>query len=156
MVACTIGVGEDRYALYAKKSAEQVHKHTGLETYVLGNAEIDRVWADMKLNGIVTDKEKSCFLKYYIFDLLPFAEDILYHDADWCCISDWNPVEFKGRQELIVVRDRTWHLQDDPQCWTKLGNFGDQWSYFNAGFMIMNRQEPLSINEVCKEGIPYD
>ena len=91
------------------------------------------------------------FLKLFLFDLVE-AEDILWFDADYGCLSPWEPREgYDGT--FTAVRDRTALLleADDVRSASIM-------NYFNTGFFIANRTRHRALFEQAREqwrGIPW-
>ena len=126
MIAVTVGAGGHReLAEESARSLYQLVEHP-MEVRVLGEAE-------MGLLGV----EDPALLRFKLFDLFPEHDDILYFDADWCCLQKWCPEALSG-PELVVVRDinHSVHVQEDCAVHGNL----DVDRYFNSGFMILNRQ----------------
>lgn len=144
MVGATIGYG-DLYEGYAKVAAAAFEKHTGLQVHVFGAKEIDIVAARADFPVTGSQHEKACVFKWWLFDLLPDADSIVYFDADYMTVSDWDPGVFKGSDKLVVVRDRTEMLKDLRYC-----HASDYLSYFNAGFYISNRQHHHQLFKDCR------
>src|SRR5205085_829647 len=98
MIAVTIGIGPV-YAEMAERAAERVRAHTGLPTYVLGQAEFER-WIPAR--HIAQWGPLACMaLKFHLFDIFPETDDVLYFDADLVFLRPWDPRAFAGSSRFL-------------------------------------------------------
>lgn len=106
-------------------AAESVRARTGLETRILGAAEM-----------VKYQKRLPHHLKFKLFEAFPEAESILYFDADTIFLQDWQPQQFAGRAEIVCIRDRGEKkcVQEEAK---KAGVATE--AYFNSGLFIVNR-----------------
>ena len=130
MIAVTIGVGPE-FEKFAAWSAAKVEKHLGLKTYVLGEQYIK--YANSP--GADSDMaQKSSCLKFLLFKIFPNADRIMFFDADWRPVRDFNIYDYVPNEDaLYFCKD------DDPE---KLGErYGlDKDRYFNAGWFVASRK----------------
>ena len=128
-VAVTIGIGE--HLAYAKKSAEYVRKHLGLETRIITDEHLHLAL------DLPTLKERIWTLKYKIWDIFPDLDFIMYHDCDWRPVRKFDVMDFiPDPNDLYFCRDRqNDHIEELEQ------NYGlDPNTYFNAGWFVANRK----------------
>lgn len=90
--AFTVAVGSP-YSEVAIASQECVRENTGLETTVLGEDSF-------RASGL----DHPAALRLQMFDI--FEEEVLfYFDADWICLSRWDPLKDGASRALIACRD---------------------------------------------------
>jgi len=92
MIGVTIGIGPVHEAI-AKISAKCFLEMTGLDVLILGEKEL-------KQSGLT----HPASLKLKAFDFVD-DDDILYFDADWFCIKNWNPLIFNNSKLITVCND---------------------------------------------------
>ena len=90
MIAVTIGVG-DEFEKFAKWSARKVEKHLGLKTYVLGEQFLQ--YANSPGWEMDMAQKSSC-IKFLLFKIFPNADRIMYFDADWRPVRDFNIYDY--------------------------------------------------------------
>lgn len=139
MLAVTIGVGPV-YGDMARHAAARVRALTGLETTILGDAELARC-----VPRSVVEKGgpmSAAALKFMVFELFPEEEDILYFDSDLMFLRPWSPQRFAGSTALVVVRD-LWFL-DHVRHESALAEIPED-VYFNFGLFIANRSHHAAL-----------
>lgn len=92
MIGVTIGINPIYEAL-AILSARCLKETTGLETLVLKEK-------DLLKSGFA----HPAALKLILFDLVK-DDDVLYFDADWFSIQNWNPLKFQNTGLLTACND---------------------------------------------------
>jgi lipopolysaccharide biosynthesis glycosyltransferase len=145
MIGVTIGIG-DKYKLYAEKAAEAFKKNTGLDVFILDEKHLDFYLPEIESKGIEYLNEKTWYLKFKIFDILPTVDSYVYFDCDWHNIAEWHPLQFEGSPYFWCVRDRIWNEAVREQA-KKLGL--QESEYFNAGFYIVNRKYHKGLMDYC-------
>lgn len=145
MIGVTIGIG-DKYLEYAYRAALAFKAHTGLDSYIITDNEFNQYLSEIESQDIKWFNEKTWYLKFKIFDLLPEVSNYVYFDSDWNCINEWNPLEYADKSEFICVKDRVWNADVMAQA-KKLGI--PEKEYFNGGFYIVNRQNHYELMQHC-------
>ena len=92
MIGVTIGIGETHYKL-ALAAAKCLKKRTGLNTYIVTDKDFSK-------SGL----SHPAAMKFKIFELCKY-ENILYYDADWFCLNNWDPVKFCNSANIIACHD---------------------------------------------------
>ena len=130
MIAVTIGVG-DEFEKFAKWSARKVEKHLGLKTYVLGEQFLQ--YANSPGWEMDMAQKSSC-IKFLLFKIFPNADRIMYFDADWRPVRDFNIYDYvPDENNLYFCRD------DDPEKLGEKYGLGKD-RYFNAGWFVASRK----------------
>jgi hypothetical protein len=144
-VAVTIGIGD--HLAYAKKSAEYVRKHLGLETRIITDEHLHLAL------DLPTLAEKVWTLKYKIWDIFPDLDFIMYHDSDWRPVRDFDLMDFlPDPNDLYFCRDRqNDHIQGLEQ---KYGL--KPFTYFNAGWFVANRKHKALFDHCYNNYRSYD
>ncbi len=130
MIAVTIGVGKE-FNEFAKWSAAKVKKHLGLETYVLDDQFLK--YSNSPGYDMDIGQKASC-MKFLLFKIFPNADRIMYFDADWRPVKNFNIYDYvPDENNLYFCRD------DDPE------KLGEQYGlgkdrYFNAGWFVASRK----------------
>ena len=138
MIAVTIGVG-DEFEKFAKQSARKVEKHLGLKTYVLGEQFLQ--YANSPGWEMDMAQKSSC-IKFLLFKIFPNADRIMYFDADWRPVRDFNIYDYvPDENNLYFCRD------DDPEKLGEKYGLGKD-RYFNAGWFVASRKH-ASLFEEC-------
>lgn len=151
MVAITIGVGEE-HNFYAHEAARRMRKYTGLDTYILDDNHM-KEYGSHPVFKLADPKKCEChYIKFFIWDILPNENDILYFDCDYCALREFQPDLYldyglwaSPTNALLTVRDRTSELQPHKQ------NIATVLHYFNAGFFIARRDRHQGLAELCKK-----
>jgi hypothetical protein len=122
MLAVTIGVG--KYAEMALHAAAAVRRHTGLETFIIGDEQFGG-------SGLTVPHH----LKFRLFDLVD-ADQLMYFDADLVPLNPWDPKSVADPQAITAVRDRVdSNVRGDAE---RAGvRFED---YFNSGLFMISRR----------------
>ena len=84
-----------------------------------------------------THVSKTSLLKYYIADVLPELDKVLYIDSDVLVLHDLNELfntDIEGKY-LAVVKDPSWFFENKHVLELNLEERG---FYFNSGVMLMN------------------
>jgi hypothetical protein len=92
MIGITIGVG-DLYKKVAETSAEFLKQHTGLNSIIIDSEQ----FMESKLSH-------PAALKLKLFDFTN-EENILYFDADWFLVNNWDPTIFQNNKNIIACHD---------------------------------------------------
>jgi hypothetical protein len=144
-VAVTIGIGD--HLSYAKKSAEYVRKHLGLETRIITEEHLHLAL------DLPTLAERVWTLKYKIWDIFPDLDFIMYHDSDWRPVRDFDIMDFlHDPNDLYFCRDRqNDHIQGLEQ---KYGL--KPFTYFNAGWFVANRKHKALFDHCYNNYRSYD
>ena len=132
MTAITIGTGY--YAEMARHAARRLTEMTGLHSVVITDT-------DFAASGL----RHPLHLKFHLFDFVDDA-DVLYFDADLVCLTAWDPKQFLGSDGIVAVRDRM--MSDVRRDAQRMGLAPED--YFNAGFLIVNRERHRSYFEVAE------
>ena len=144
MIGVTIGIGEKHYR-YAQHAAMHFERNSGLKAHILTDDHYKEVRGHPVFRCTDDEKERICFLKFFLYDFFPEEKGIVYFDCDWQMLRKF---EFNLHWRLLVVRDRTEHLLRDKEV-----KASDHFNYFNAGFMVSNvDHRPLF--ERCKQDTP--
>lgn len=108
-----------------------MRKHSMIPTHVLTDEHFNE-YKSHPVFKLADLPHTACFyLKFFLFDIFHKEEEILYFDADYCALRDFNPYQFGSG--LCAVRDRTSVLEPHiSYCGTIL-------NYFNAGFIKADR-----------------
>lgn len=147
MIGVTIGIGS-KYLNYAETAAKAFNTHTGLDTFIITEEHLKAYLPEIESQGIEWLNEKTWYLKFKVFDILPDIENYVYFDSDWHCINDWNPVEFADSPMFTCVKDRVWN----PDVMKHAKRLGiPEKEYFNAGFYIVNRKKHYRLMQYCCE-----
>jgi hypothetical protein len=101
MIGITIAIGETFQNL-ARVSSKCVEEMLNIKTIILTEKDFDK-----------NELKHPTALKLKIFDLIE-DENILYFDADWFCVNEWDVSNFQNKSELIICRDFTTQ-NDFPQ-----------------------------------------
>ena len=113
-------------ARMAELAAKSCHRHTGLETYILGEDAVRR-------HGVAGPH----FLKFKLFEEFPNAETILFFDADTIFLRAFDPALLAERPEWTCVcepENSPWITEDAVRA----GIATEE--YFNSGFFIAHRR----------------
>lgn len=92
MIGVTIGIGPFYNAL-AKLSAKCFNETTGLDAIILTEKEFQK-----------TQLLHPAALKLKIFDFVK-NDSVLYFDADWFSIKQWNPTIYENDEKIIACHD---------------------------------------------------
>lgn len=92
MICITIGIGPIHESL-ARISARCLQEMTGLDVLILGEREL-------KQSGLTN----AAALKLKAFDFVNY-DNILYFDADWFCIRNWNPTVLSNNSLISACND---------------------------------------------------
>jgi hypothetical protein len=139
----TIGVGED-HQFYAEEAASRVRRHLGLETFIIGDEHLHHA-----LN-IPTSYLRPRTLKFAIFDIIPEHWDrVMYFDADWRPVRDWNVDELFPDPDAIYVAPDNSHKEQIQKLEVEYGL--PPGAYFNAGWMILPRSSKPLIEEAKRQ-----
>ena len=92
MIGVTIGIGPVHKAL-ASISAKCFNETTGLEVVILTEKELRQ-----------TDLLHPAALKLKVFDFVK-DDSIIYFDADWFSVKQWNPTIYENDEEIIACHD---------------------------------------------------
>ena len=92
MIGVTIGINRI-YNSLAKLSTQCFKEMTGLDSIILGEKEL-------KKSGL----SHPASLKLMAFDFVG-DDNIVYFDADWFCVKNWNPTTFSGEKSIIACND---------------------------------------------------
>lgn len=130
MIGVTIGVGEDFHE-FAKWSAAKVEKHLGIKTYILD----EHILKYANSPGWETDMgQKASCLKFLLFKIFPNADRIMYFDADWRPVRDFNIYDYVPDENALYF------------CKDEGGDeLGERYGlgkgrYFNAGWFVASRK----------------
>lgn len=129
----TIGVGEE-HRFYAEEAAARVRRHLGIETFILGDEYLELGQPTARAQW------KARSLKFAMFDVTSDEWDrIMYFDADWRPVRDWNVDElFPDPDTIYVAPDMNYRAK----IIELEGTYGlEPGSYFNSGWMIIPRSK---------------
>ncbi len=133
----TLGVSEDDAAALKALAAENV------SVLVLPQEEVDLFYIRD------THVSKTSLLKYYIANVLPSLDKVLYIDSDVLVLRDLNQIYSTDITEkyLAAVKDPSWFFENMHVV--ELG-LEDRGFYFNSGVMLMNLKKIREDNLVQK------
>jgi len=128
ILGVTIGYGK-RYFEYAEMAAESVRRHTGINTFILTENEIDN--HPILRNANIKDRPYMAQIQLFDF----FDGTIFYFDADTYMLKDWDLSEYYEREEIVAVKDLKRSCKHDCEA------FGlDIDKYINIGMFIATKR----------------
>ena len=141
-LAVTIGIGEP-YREYAEEAARWVRNHLDLATFIVTDEHLQ--WALDESSR----KRRVWSIKFSLFEIIPAHwERIMYFDADWRPVRDWDvDTLFPDFEQIHVAPDRN-HLAVVKSLERAYGLAPG--NYFNSGWMLIPRSKSHRL-QACKD-----
>jgi hypothetical protein len=139
----TMGIGVE-YSAYAEEAAHRVRQHLDLETFIIDERFLNYALAEK------SKRKRVWSIKFSVFDLVPENwHRLMYFDADWRPVRDWNVDElFPDMDRIYVAPDRS-HLPIVQRLEVQYGlRPGD---YFNSGWMLLPRRSRPLLEEARRK-----
>jgi lipopolysaccharide biosynthesis glycosyltransferase len=142
ITAVTIGIG-DPYFLYAQRACKEVEKFLNIETkiidekylkYCVGSHHQESIWS----------------LKFSIFDIFPDIDTVMYFDADWRPLKEFNILDYCSDSEQIYFAT---DCIESPFIQNLEIEYGlKPGTYVNAGWFVINKKYKTLLN-YCRDNL---